>query len=280
MKTLLCLLVAASSAMLGCAYEAQEFEGDEEVGLAEGAFMEENSLDENGLDKNGLDKNGLDKNGLALSNIIDTNSTPADIIATLSADTAEGGYARKFMKYLINCALPAGQTRTFDWTDSSSTVHHEVFQGSFGIAPSFGQGGGQGMTTEDQELLSSCIASRTNYYGVTVTVSFRGNRSGKFATDTTERNEYNKAEGVFFGNLWATPPVLRSCYFGANVSNSRAALRECATKHSDGDECGSIVSLGDCETVCGTASNTNADGAILTCGSYSNVITTFLPTVN
>ena len=291
MKKLLATLIISALGM-GCAYESGEIEEEEAIGINQSEIYTENSIEPNGLIgnglaqngvvkngvvKNGVVKNGVVKNGVVKNGIINSTTMPTDVVSALAADTSDGQLARILMKYIISCALPGGQSIVFDWTDSQSQLHEETYYGALGLAPDYGKDAATELPVGQQEWLSACIAARTNYYGVSVTISMRGD-TGPLTTDESEQTAFNKQEGAFWGNLFADPPTLKSCHNTSNLAHSRTRLRECAAGHDESGNisaCGPIVRAGDCSSVC-TGSPT-ADGAFTNCDSgKTRVITTFL----
>ena len=296
MKKLLATLIISALGM-GCAYESGEIEEEEAIGINQSEIYTENSIEPNGLIgnglvvngivrngivrngivRNGIVRNGIVRNGIVRNGIISNTTMPTDVVSALAADTSDGQLARILMKYIISCALPGGQSIVFDWTDSQSQLHEETYYGALGLAPDYGKDAATELPVGQQEWLSACIAARTNYYGVSVTISMRGD-TGPLTTDESEQTAFNKQEGAFWGNLFADPPTLKSCHNTSNLAHSRTRLRECAAGHDESGNisaCGPIVRAGDCSSVC-TGSPT-ADGAFTNCDSgKTRVITTFL----
>jgi hypothetical protein len=73
-------------------------------------------------------------------------------------------------------------------------------------------------------------------------------------TSPSEIQSYPAVEGAFWGNLFTPTPWLNACYFGPDVSNSRAHLRDCAAGHVNANgsvsQCGMIRIVGDCSLYC------------------------------
>ena len=104
-------------------------------------------------------------------------------------------------------------------------------------------------------MVSACLISRVNYYGVQVIISARSmNTPLKTLVGSVELQTYQHLEGAFWGNLFAPTPYAFSCYNESNVSISRASKRACATGHVNTDgtvsSCGIVARVGGCKSVC------------------------------
>jgi uncharacterized repeat protein (TIGR01451 family) len=179
----------------------------------------------------------------------------------------------------VGCALDGTMAFNFVWTDASGVAHWEAYPGILGLAPEWGTGP---LGEAHQELVSACMAARTNYYGVAVDFSLRGPASPIASPSSAELGAYPSIEGAFWGDLFAATPYLRACNVPADVSNDRAQMRDCAAGHLSGGsvvDCGIIQILGDCASFC-----TALDGAgqfYPSCtdpslGTSTNVVTTSL----
>jgi hypothetical protein len=152
----------------------------------------------------------------------------------------------------VGCALNTSQSFSFSWTDTSGTVHAETYWGDLGLAPYWATGP---LDESGQRIVSACLASRTNYFGVTVHISVRGNvKALRDGTSAAELAAYPYVEGAFWGNLFSSTPAIYACYNPATVANSRADQRDCATGYlsSTGQTlpCGPIQLTGSCDTQC------------------------------
>ncbi|MCX4242120.1 hypothetical protein [Paraliomyxa miuraensis] len=108
--------------------------------------------------------NGLENpnvTGISAANALSTNEGMAPTIDLL---TDANKY--KTAKYLVECALPAGQSVTKDLGGQSL-----VFNGHLGLAPEWKDG----VCDQDcQEWVSACLLARTNTSGDTVLVYLKG----------------------------------------------------------------------------------------------------------
>lgn len=218
---------------------------EELLDVAEQAVECENSLTPNSLIPNSLIPNSLVPNSLVPNSLV-PNALASDALSAITDPGAAGAVSRDFMRYLVSCALGPTQSFAFSWTDAQSNVHNETYWGQLGIAPTWTQ---SALSVADQEMVSACMAARTNYYGSSVIVSLRVDGS----TASLEKTLYPAEEGAFWGNLFAATPWLKACYNEANISNSRAKLRDCAAGHLEGEtvtECGIIDIIGSCNAWC------------------------------
>jgi hypothetical protein len=248
------LLVALLIAPIGCTahVESSEDPGEaEQVDEAPAALVTENMLTPNALIPNALMSNALIPNALT-TNALTTNALDPGALAAITDPGTAGTLSRMFLKYAVGCAFTSSQAFRFSWTDSSGVVHAEAYYGLLGIAASWATGP---LDLPHKELVTACIAARTNYSGTQVTISLRSLQDPlKTLVGSSELSSYPAIEGAFWGNLFTSNPRIMACYTGANVAHSRAAYRECATGHLNSDgtvsSCGPIRILGACETTC------------------------------
>jgi hypothetical protein len=111
-------VVMAPLGLTACLGEA----GFEEENLA--SVQQEEDTD-NGLSWNGLSSNGLSSNGLS-SNGLSSNGLVSDVLRT-------DLLSRQFFKYVVGCALPAGEQITLQFATEEVT-----FYGELGLAPEWG----------------------------------------------------------------------------------------------------------------------------------------------
>ena len=233
-KPLLALLVALFSLCLlpACGQEtAESADGDEDIGVAAGALVSDNALVPNALVPNALSPGSL---------------------AAIELDSMAGVLSRRFLRYVVSCAFDGAQSFSFSWTDSTGVVHQEHYEGKLGIAPEWATGP---LTDETrQRLVSGCVAARVNWYGVSVTISVRSlHEPLRTYASSPEVAAYPNVEGAFWGNLFVQAPYLSACYEENAVAVSRAAYRDCAAGHIEGDSvvpCGMIALTGPCSSSC------------------------------
>ena len=275
-RTTIALQAALLVFPIGCAVPIDSSVEEEQIEEA-AAIVADNALVPNALVPNALVPNALVPNALV------PNALVPNALAAIKDSGLGGTLSRLFVKYAVSCAFNPTQRFSFSWTDTEDVIHQEVYYGLLGIAPSWAC---EPLLKEhDQEMVSACLAARTNYYATPVTISMRSPQSPlKTLVGSVELAAFPYVEGGFWGNLFTTNPYLGACYSAANVAHSRAALRECATGHLDGTggtvPCGIINIIGPCESRCQNLNNAGKYYPSCTdpvWGSTQNVITTALP---
>jgi hypothetical protein len=160
-------------------------------GQREQAQESDNGLSFNGLSFNGLSFNGLSFNGLSFNGL-----STGDFNNWFRSDPAA---ADVVMRYVVRCAVPAGQTRSYTPPSSSTTY---TWQGGLGLAP--GWASGSSATLAEQQVVSACLAAHANRLGAAVPISVQGRDAAGNAIPFTpaELAEYSRREACFFGNLF------------------------------------------------------------------------------
>jgi hypothetical protein len=187
----------------------------------------------NGLAMNGLAMNGLAMNGLAMNGL---SSTP--FAQWFQKDPA---LADMVMTYLVRCALPASQSRTYK---NSRTGQVYTWVGSLGLAPGWANGSAASVT--EQRVISACLAAHANRFGLHVPISLlgRGATGAAIPFTPTELKTYPVTEACFFGNLFTREGV----FVGVDVETldpSNTTARAC----QDGN-CAPLVLMGTCRQYC------------------------------
>ncbi len=215
--------------------------------LSETEFLEQQGqevIEENGLSVNGLSVNGLSVNGLSVNGLSVNGLSTSSFSSWFSTSPQ---LSAQVMKYLIGCAVPEGQTRTY--TDPSTGVSY-TWPGRLGLARSWGSG--QPATELEEQVISACLAAHVNPYGVKVGFSVLGlNAQGEALPYTAqELGDYNIREACFFGNLFRD----QGLYAGndsAQLDSSKSTNRGCGlstlTSGSNPD-CPGIARVGTCTT--------------------------------
>ena len=217
------------------------------------ALEAENGLAFNGLAFNGLAFNGLAFNGLAFNGLSNT--------AFMSWFNADPTLANTVMKYVIGCAVPSGQTRTY--TGTSGTTY--VWPGMLGLAPDWS--GGKPASVKEQQLISGCLAAHVNKFGRKVPISVQGrdSRGQPVVTSQKELQEFSQREGCFFGNLFTGEGV-----FAGNDDRTlrgyESSVRACALESGNGG-CDPIPQVG----TCGSRCTLDASGTFYTQCTYKGV---------
>jgi hypothetical protein len=240
---LLLLSCALATSALACTDAA-----DPGIVNDEDPLMAENGLSSNGLSSNGLSSNGLSSNALssnALATSALTNNTL--VMQALRDQSATGTLTRLFFRYLISCALGPNHSVSYTWIDSSGVTHTELNPGGLGLAPNWETAA---PSQTEKEVISACLAARTNSKGIPVPLSLRGSNISGLSVSSSERSSYTYGEGAFWGNLFngTNPPYLYSCSrvafnYGATSSQYLTQGRTCTTT-----ACGIITPVGACYT--------------------------------
>ncbi|RKG50536.1 hypothetical protein D7X30_37405 [Corallococcus sp. AB011P] len=225
----------------GCAPGAREPGPADPLATQEQAALSYNSLSYNGLSFNGLSFNGLSFNGLSFNGL-----SSIDFASWYGADPA---LAEEVMRYIVRCAVPEGQTRTF--TDpQTNTVH--TWTGLLGLAP--GWAGGAPATVAEQQIVSACLAAHSNPFGVSVPISVLG-RDGlgeEIPASDGELASFARPESCFFGNLFQG----QGLYAGSQnppLDATQSTTRACAVVDGSGMPrmtCAPLVYVGSCSDVC------------------------------
>lgn len=225
-------------------------EEDVFLGTAPAPLETINALNPNALNPNALNPNALIPNAL-IPNALAPGALSSAALSAIQDPGAAGELSRQFLRYVIGCALTPSQSFSFSWTDADGTVHEEVYEGLIGLAPGWAT---KPLGKTEQEWVSACLGSRTNWYGSSVIISSRASHPVLDKTGSAELSTYTRQEGAFWGNLFTASPYLHACYYEPNRSYARTMLRECAAGHLDADgrvlECGIIRILGACEDHC------------------------------
>jgi hypothetical protein len=197
-----------------------------------------NGLSANGLSANGLSANGLSANGLSTASFttwFQTNPARSDMV----------------MRYLVRCAVPAGQTRSYT---NPQTGQSYTWSGGLGLAPFWASGAAA--NRDEQQLVTACLLAHVNRYGRSVPISVLGHiATGAIIPFTSgELGVFSEREACFFGNLFTQEGL----YFGVDRffgDHSMYLTRACAGMGSEGNgdpatACAPLVFIGDCSAAC------------------------------
>ncbi len=252
--------------------------------------LQGNALNGNALNGNALNGNALNGNSLHLDafgfetlhlDALSFDALEPEAQAMVQSPGTPGDLARELLRYIVSCAFDPSESLSFSWTDSDGTVRSEAYEGLLGLTPQWLNGP---LVTSEARWISACLASRVNWYGVSVLISSRGNNPGLDVTDD-ELALYPLKEGAFWGDLFSPTPAVYACYDSGGVDHARALHRDCAAGHvnSEGQvsECGPIQIVGDCNDVCSPAHPLHGYHAHCSSGpgapdSSSRVLTVFL----
>jgi hypothetical protein len=243
--SLACMLGAAGCGVVG---EDTSFEPEalatQEAAAATGEEMDTMGLSVNGLSVNGLSVNGLSVNGLSVNGLSVNGLSTTTFRNWFEADPTERAMV---MRYIVLCAVPLGQSRTY-----VSTVTGRVYtwNGLLGLAP--GWSSGQQPTRNEQEVVTACLAAHANKYGMHIYVSVLGRSAQGVEIPYTsgELALYSETEACFFGNTFNDEGI-----FAANDRNyllsSESSPRACGlSAWNQSTDCPPIVHVGRCREYC------------------------------
>ncbi|NQD36575.1 hypothetical protein HPT27_06030 [Permianibacter sp. IMCC34836] len=135
--------------------------------------------------------------------------------------------SRERLKYLVDCALPEGVAVS---VSHNGTVYQ--FDGAMGLAPGWLT---RGLTVEEQQLLTTCLLARTNFFGKRVLLSLRANDDvtapAALQVSAQEALDNPYFEAAFFGNIFIDNPQLFVCAgpdAGAREKKLEAMRRVCS----------------------------------------------------
>lgn len=192
-----------------------------------------NGLSADALISNALPRNGLSSAGLSTKNFskwFDSNSEPL---------------SEAVMKYLIACAVPEGETRS--WTHPSTQITY-TWSGLLGLAP--GWASGAAVTEMEQQVITACLAVHVNKYGRSVPLSLLGESSlgTPIPLAAGELTEFSEPEGAFFGDLFTGEGVFACSDRSLNPAEStERACGLSSQKSGTSAECPPIIHAGSCK---------------------------------
>jgi hypothetical protein len=221
-----------------------------ELGVTTQEMISLNGLAMNGLAMNGLAMNGLAMNGLAMNGLAMNGLSNESFTSWFQSDPP---LAETLMRYMVACALPYGQSRTYM---DGGTTH--TWYGWLGLAPDWANGAPA--TLAEQQVISACLAAHANKYGRRVLISVLGRdaHENSLPTFSWELQYFPEREACFFGNLFNGE--------GLYVGNDRGMLNErestaraCALSTSAEaarEACPPLIYIGSCQGACEKDSTT------------------------
>ncbi len=201
---------------------------------------------DNGLSLNGLSLNGLSLNGLSLNGLSLNGLSTQEFSEWFNLDAS--GHER-LMRYMVRCAVPAGESRTY--TNPASGLTH-VWEGALGLATDWAEG--IPATELEQQVVSACLAAHANNYGLHVSISVQGRGADgvQIPVSPGELDMYAVRESCFFGNIFKGE--------GLYAGNDRNALAEDESTPrpcgllgyavSTNGRCEQVARVGQCEDHC------------------------------
>lgn len=135
---------------------------------------------------------------------------------------------------MIQCALP---------TDTTVLVSAGVsVRGMFKAFPGWAD---SSLRTDEQEMLSGCVAAKVNAFGATVPIGLVGPGPGLDASTPVEDPSFHYQEAVYFGTLFGLNPVLYACTGDQNSGGNDVVGIEQRVCSQPGNPC-NIQALGPC----------------------------------
>ncbi len=230
-------------AVMGCGSEEARPPQEEELGGRAQSLADSNGLVINGLVINGLSPDALTSNALVINGLGAQGLASPDFINWFNQDPARSDLE---MKYIVRCAVSAGQQRSFTLPSTGVTY---TWDGLLGLTQHWADG--QPATVVEQQLISACLMAHVNTYGVHVPLSLLGDtESGDpIYSDEAELAEYSTREACFFGNLFNGEGL-----YAGNDRNSlppeKSTPRRCGlsqTLSGVDSQCSPITRVGSCE---------------------------------
>ncbi|WP_164017629.1 hypothetical protein [Pyxidicoccus trucidator] len=242
------LVVSMVAVFAGCGPVEEPLEEPPgEAATAEQELGSQNGLSFNGLSFNGLSANGLSFNGLSFNGLSASGLSSAPFASWFQSNPA---LADMVMRYLVRCAVPAGQVRGY--TNPRTGVSY-LWAGLLGLAPDWAQG--QLPTTAEQQVVSACLAAHTTNTGVQMAISVLGvnGRGQAIPYGSWELSTYSEEEACFFGNLFTGEGLFVASDQGL-LRGSQSSPRGCALSPGPlqrvEDNCPPIIPLGSCDAYC------------------------------
>jgi hypothetical protein len=225
--------------------------------------------DLNGLTMNGLTMNGLTTNALLMTGLTANSLTLGGLMKSGAIRTtlAEDPLAQLFMKYVVSCALPAGQTISFPPLARQPGF---TFAGELGLAP---QWGAAACDATCQQWVSACVISRVNALGQHVSLSERG-PSPALALGPGEAQLYPNREATYFGNVLTSPQQIFAC---RSAGDDPTLIGRACGDGADVSHCAITVLGASCNTACSAhyGDGSNASGASPAAGTFGPAVTVY-----
>jgi hypothetical protein len=192
-----------------------------------------------GMGTNGLSASGLSTSGLSLTAM----SNPA-FVTWFNQDPI---LANSVMKYVVACAVPRGERRT--WTNPTTGILYK-WRGALGLTPDWARGAPA--TEVEQQVITACLAANTNKYGKKVHFSVQGlnGRGNPIPISDLERRLFSEREACFFGNLFRDEGIFAGS--ASVLPPSYSSVRACGLEvaSSTGDQCAPIQHVNPCDELC------------------------------
>ena len=188
----------------------------------------------------GTEDLGETQDAISSTNRLAANRLAANSLETQGLMATEGG--RELMTYVVGCAIPTGTSLTLQDPDGVQYT----YPGWIGLAPAWAT---RAPTVAERRWVTACLLSRTNVNGVLVNISMRSDTNTALLTSAAERDLYTRAEGAFYGDLFAPTPVTYACS-NRGWTALVGTFRACALSYNGtSTDCGFIYA-GACTTAC------------------------------
>jgi hypothetical protein len=243
------LLGGALLGQAGCSWRAGEERMErpgEAIGVHEEALSSSNRLSMNRLKASSL-------------GVVTLSTAPlsTDGVALASTSLLSSKDGRDVLKYLIRCALPAGQAVGGAWNGKVYS-----FSGLVGVAASWLN---QPLSLTGRRWMTACLLAHVNAYGEEVPISLRGNHPA-LTTTAQESAMFTVEEMSFYGDLFTQGDQAMFACAGKGLQvqwpedpDEYQAKRSCSD--DDDDECALYVP-GPCYDVTPSATDACESGTI------------------
>jgi hypothetical protein len=232
-------------ALSGCVQEVESNE-DEALGTARQEAVtgyHQTIVGNNGLSANGLSANGLSANGLSANGLSANGLDATEFGAWFAANRAQRA---QLMEYVVHCAVPNGQSRSY--TDRDTLVTY-TWEGSLGLAP--GWAAGNAATAKEKQVVTACLAAHANKFGYHVDISVLGKDAvgDEIPYTSQELATYSVREACFFGNLFDDEGVFVA-NDGIALRPEESSPRVCGIAVDGSTQCSPIEHVGGCADLC------------------------------
>ncbi|HET6585151.1 MAG TPA: hypothetical protein VFG69_16955 [Nannocystaceae bacterium] len=186
-----------------------------------------------------------------------TSLTSESVVELVPQRSFADSFVQDVLEYTVSCALAPEQSIEVPAGDTT-----RVYTGSLGLAPQWGEAGGQ-CDAACRGWVSACLIARTNDLGVSRPISLLGDHES-LAPTADEAELFTIEEATYFGDLFAEPRTLYACL----PAGASGPERTCGDHPQD---C-AIAVLGECDAVCDDAGCRDPNGLV-----HTQTITVNLP---
>ncbi|HEX8697713.1 MAG TPA: hypothetical protein VF815_02645 [Myxococcaceae bacterium] len=194
----------------------------------------------NGLSVNGLSVNGLSVNGLSVNGL-----SSVEFKSWFNLNPAEHA---EVMKYVAQCALPAGKALTYINPKTDKTYK---WPGLLNLAPDWSSGTRPSL--REQQVVSACLAAHINKFGRNVPLSVLGKnaKDAPLPYTSEELALFSEKEACFFGNYFTGQGALAGIDREL-LDHKKSSSRACGLRSNrkNNEECPSVLHVGACQSFC------------------------------